>query len=465
MKSNYQLLILSLMLSGSVSYTYAQNTHNHDESLGSIDMDIDLDPHDHDAHANEDDHNHGRVSIDNSHDHDNLLEKESTPNKNQVSSIGDGHTGNLMDQDQHDHGHGDHDNLMEKYDEKGDVDTDEHGHEEEGIALTKEQRKQANILVREIQPQRVDYQIYAPGEIKANGYTSYVVSPRVESVILKRHVELGSHVSRGQSLVTLFSESVAAAQADYRVNIAEWERAQKLGRKTIGEKRYVEAMNQFISTKSKLKAFGLSNHAIRQLNQSEPTQVGEYTLVAATSGVVLSDDFHQGQRVESGNVLMELADESKLWVEARISGQKPIELPKDTPAMVNVSGEVFTAHVTQEAHVIDPITRTRVIRLVIDNKDHRLHPGMFADVYLQFKTENSVIALPESALMRSADDHWMVYVEDHPGEYQAKEIKLGRMLGGAREIKGLSLGDRVVIEGAFFVASQQAKGGFDPHNH
>ena len=84
-------------------------------------------------------------------------------------------------------------------------------------------------------------QIYAPGEILANGYTSSLVSPRVDSVVVRRNAGLGDRVKKGQPLVTLFSETVAEAQAAFRVADSEWRRVKKLGRKSIGEKRYVLA--------------------------------------------------------------------------------------------------------------------------------------------------------------------------------------------------------------------------------
>ena len=123
------------------------------------------------------------------------------------------------------------------------------------------------------------------------------------------------------------------------------------------------------------------------------------------------------------------------------------------------------ASVTQEAHTIDPVTRTRTVRLLVDNSEHRLHPGQFAEVFFRFRTQQPVLAVPETALMRGADGDWTVFVEDHPGEFQPVEVELGRALGPLREITGIAPGTRIVTRGAFFVASQIAKGGFDPHNH
>lgn len=89
-------------------------------------------------------------------------------------------------------------------------------HEElEGIRLSPEMMGNANIKVTTITPQIQFRSVYAPGEVKANGYKSYIVSPRTESVIINRHAILGEQVDIGQPLVTLFSESMAQAQADY----------------------------------------------------------------------------------------------------------------------------------------------------------------------------------------------------------------------------------------------------------
>jgi len=335
---------------------------------------------------------------------------------------------------------------------------------EERIALSSKQVEFANIKVEILKARKMDYQIYAPGEIKANGYTSYLVSPRADSVVLRRHTALGDHVEMGQPLVTLFSETIAEAQAIFRVASSEWRRAQNLGRKVVSGKRFISAETGYEAAYGRLLAFGLSEEAIQSLIK-KPQALGEYTLIAASAGVVLSDDFHQGQRLESGEALMELADEHELWVEARLAPTAQLELPAGTQAQVKVGSEWFTAKVVQEAHTIDPKTRTRVVRLLVNNEAHRLHPGLFADVYFSFAIEEPVLAVPETALMRSADGDWTVFVEDEPGQFKAQAVTLGRSLGRWREILGIHSDSRVVMEGAFFVASQIAKGGFDPDKH
>ncbi|MDP2561233.1 efflux RND transporter periplasmic adaptor subunit [Psychrobium sp. 1_MG-2023] len=345
-------------------------------------------------------------------------------------------------------------------------------HPDAGISLSALQMSVANIKVSTLTPQTFYRTIYAPGEVKANGYTSYVVSPRTESVVISRHATLGEHVVKGQKLVTLFSESVAQAQADYLIAATEWQRVKHLGKKTISDSEMVKAKTAFNAAYGRLIAFGMTKRAIKEITQTTRQQshnqdinLGQYTLIAQRAGAVLKDDFTQGQRVAAGDTVMLLADESSLWVEAKVSPSKKFQLSVDTPVEVVFDNQRYQGKVIQEAHTIDPITRTRIIRLAVANLDDSLHSGMFVDVNFKFATLTPVMAVPESTLARSADGDWTVFVQDHPGEFNAVEVKLGRSLGQLREISGVKAGAQVAVQGAFFIASEIAKGGFDPHNH
>lgn len=352
------------------------------------------------------------------------------------------------------------------HDDHDDETTDENGNEDEHdenteIILTKNQQALVGIKVETLKARNLNYNIYAPGEIKANGYSSYLVSPRTDSVVMKRHKALGDHVKLNDKLVTLFSESVAEAQTTLKISAAEWQRVQQLGRKAVGANRYITAQNDFELAKARLLAYGLSSGSIN--DPSIP--LGEYTLSANINGAILSDEFQQGQRVEAGHALMLLSDETQLWVEARVQASIKLDLPRGTMAQIKVGESYYSATVSQEAHTIDEKTRTRVIRLLVNNPEDALHPGEFADVYFSKSTKSTVLVVPENAIMRSADGDWVVFIESEDNQFASKEIKLGRIMGEYREIFGLDAGTKVVTVGAFFVASEIAKGGFDPHGH
>lgn len=431
-------LIVAALLSANTLAKPASDEHEHKTNE---------DQHQHANHQEEDHHEHethDKHQDEKAHDESEHGQQEHYTNHDEEENGG---RENESAESDHSHGHGDHE-------------------ESNSVELNSQQMQLASIQVEQLTAQKVDYQLYAPGEILSNGYTSYRVSPRVASVVVRRHVALGDHVDQGQALITLFSEEVAQAQAAFRKAEPEWRRVQKLGRKTVGDRRYIDAKTSFAAAKATLLAYGLSLTDIEQLTKQASPQLGEYTLYAKTSGAVLADNFEQGQRIDPGAPLITLANEKLLWVEARLPANLAVTLNKGLQANIVVGDYHTQGSVSQEAHTIDPQTRTRVVRLVVENREHRLHPGQFAEVYFRFKTQDPVLAVPETALMRGADGDWTVYVGgDHAGEFEPKEVELGRSLGNLREITGIKAGSRIVTQGAFFVASQMAKGGFDPHNH
>lgn len=348
------------------------------------------------------------------------------------------------------------------------IPTDKTSHDQQHdtrVILSAEKMLLADIQVATISPTYQMSTIYAPGEVKANGYKSYIVSPRTESVIISRHAALGEHVEKGQKLVTLFSETMSQAQADYLIASTEWQRLKRLTNTTVSDSTLLQAKATYNAAYGKLIALGLTESAIGAISNKDIKAFGQYTLTAQRAGVVLQDDFIQGQRLSAGDTVMLLADEQQLWVEAKVSPSKPLDLSINAPAVIKFAGQSYPAKVIQEAHTIDPKSRTRIIRLAVDNSHDKLHSGMFVKVYFQFITQQQVTAVPEQALIRGTDGDWLVFAEQQTGEFKAVEVTLGRALGELREITGIKSGTRLVIKGAFFVASEIAKSGFDPHNH
>ena len=75
------------------------------------------------------------------------------------------------------------------------------------------------------------------------------------------------------------------------------------------------------------------------------------------------------------------------------------------------------------------------------------------------------LVVPESALMQDDEQNWTVFVEVESGHYQQTVVNRGVSRGDRVAISGLDEGTRVVTSGAFFLAAELAKSGFDIHNH
>ena len=120
----------------------------------------------------------------------------------------------------------------------------EENHQPEEVVLTEQQRQLAGVQTSVIEPRIYNQRVYAPGEVKVNGYSSSLVSPRTDSVVISRHAALGDEVAKGQVLVTLFSETIAQSQAEFLIASSNYSRAKKLDKNTISESALVEAENR-----------------------------------------------------------------------------------------------------------------------------------------------------------------------------------------------------------------------------
>ena len=370
---------------------------------------------------------------------------------------------------EHDHAHEEEHETEAHAEEQDHGHDDEHGHDEHAetnvVSLSDGQRQTADIHLETLQPMTLSEQVYAPGEIKVNGYRSYIVSPRVSSVVTARHAALGEKVKSGQPLVTLFSEEMITAQSQLQQAYVEWQRVSKLGQSAVGEKRFVSARTEYNAANRRLQALGLSAATIARIEQNTNYPLGEYTLTAQTPGLIMTDEFNQGQRIEPGQPLMLLSDEAHLWVEARLSAQDDLHLQPGDQASVVVGDIAAIGTVIQESHTIDPVSRTRTVRLELDNQDHRFHSGMFVDIYFNGSQTDAILAVPQSALMRDAEGEWQIFIADDDGDLLPQVVTLGPQYGDWQAISGVKPGQTYVSRGAFFVASEIAKGGFDPHNH
>ncbi len=427
------LLILSISLA-LTSASYAIETHDHDE---------------HDAHKIETTHD----SHDDQHDSD-------------MKDDHDKHG----DEDDHDK-HGDEDDH-DKHAGK-----DEHGHDDEHeeagfVKITREQQVMAGIKVITIRAQKnINQTISAPGEVVNDLYNTTLLTTQIDSKVLQRKVVLGQHVKEGDVIAVLYSLDIATAQNQLKVVLSEWQRVRKLGKQSVGAKRFINAKAEVEKNKSLLMAYGFNQQLIEQFVLGKNNfKSGEYPVIAPHDGVILEDNFQSGQFLSAGSTIALLVDEDNVWVEALLAPEIGQRIPVGTKAKVIIGHKTFFASVIHDSHAIDETTRTRKIRLSIKNTGHLLHAGHFARVFLELplslKGKNGkVILLPETALMRSSDGDWTVFIEQEPGVFKQEEVDLENTINGMHRIKGVKPGQRVAIKGAFFLASEIAKGGFDPHNH
>ena len=102
-------------------------------------------------------------------------------------------------------------------------------------------------------------------------------------------------------------------------------------------------------------------------------------------------------------------------------------------------------------HVLDPETRTILIRYEVPNPDGVFRIGMFADVHIETAVSLGAVAVPDEAIVMD-NGRPIAFVLLSGETFQKRDLVLGIRDGRYVEVKqGIAEGERVVTKGAYLV--------------
>ena len=305
-------------------------------------------------------------------------------------------------------------------------------------------------------------------ELRAPPDRTGVVGPLVAGRVRGVTVNVGDRVSKGAQLVTLDSPDVGQARAELTAAGARVEVAQKsrdrernlLKGKATSKREVVEAEGLFRVEKAREQSLrGL----LKALGAEPAGTGGRIVLRSPIEGTVVARSALAGQSVSPTDTLLEIVDLRELWLEADVYERDMHLVSVGQQVEIRVRAypsEPFLGQVSQIGGTLDEQTRTVRARVVLDNEEGRLRPGMFAEARLQGAHRHApreLLAIP-SAAVQIVDDHPAVFVRLAEGEFELRRIHTGdRAVDSVEVLNGLSPGETVVTSGSFLLKGQLLK--------
>lgn len=322
----------------------------------------------------------------------------------------------------------------------------------------------AGIRIATLGTRPLSDELKAPAEVRADAYSTVLVTPRVESLVLSRHVRLGEVVKKGQPLVTLSSVAVAEVQGALIVAEQDWQRIAQLGPQAVSGRRYAEARVARDVARAKLRAFGLADGQIGALLRKGSTAAdGSFALLAPTAGRITSDDFLVGARVEPGSTLFTLVEEGTVWVVAQVPPREAERIAGGALARIDAHGETLAGKVIGRAHLTDERTRTVPVRIGVDNRKDLLHPGELVNARIVVGNGTTALAVPDEAVVLLQNQP-TVFVDKGHGRFEAMAVLTGESRGGWTPIRqGIAAGTRYVRSGAFALKARLLRAQLGEH--
>jgi len=286
--------------------------------------------------------------------------------------------------------------------------------------------------------------ITAAGNARAN--ESVAVTSKVADIVKEVLFDSGEFVEAGQLLAELVDTEERAAANEVRTTLVEAERRHA---------RMAElAESGYVAAQLRDEAESDAKRAQAQLIAVE-ARMTDRRIRAPFAGVVGLRNITAGERIDTDTVIATLNDVSLIKVDFAVPERFLSTVEVGQPVTARVAaypGEAFKGHVTGIDNQVDRASRSVTVRAEVPNADGRLVPGMLLGVEVR-RDERQRPAIPESALMRQADQAYVFVVEEH-GEDEGvrvarrRDVDVGLRADGRLEVlSGLRPGELVVSDG------------------
>ena len=301
------------------------------------------------------------------------------------------------------------------------------------------------------------------------------ISSPLQGRVLEVRAHLGDRVQAGNVLLVLDSQDIAQAYSEYVKEESELQyatRARELAQDLYeskalplkdlkqAENELIKARAEFRRTKERLLSLRVPTEELNKpLEQQQITS--RFEMKSPLTGIVVERNVTPGQSIggDSGHVLFTVADLDTLQVIADVY-ERDLALVKEGQ-FANVTVEAyqdvsFPATVTTIGDVVDPASRTIKLHALVNNKDHRLKPEMFARLHIEVGESTLLLMIPREAVLEE-DGKQFVYVVEGADQYVKRDVKVSTISPDqVRVLEGLASGERLVTKGVVLIKGQEA---------
>jgi membrane fusion protein, heavy metal efflux system len=324
--------------------------------------------------------------------------------------------------------------------------------------------RDAGIEVRRAERRAFSRSLEVVGHLELDGNRHAQLSAPADALVEAVKVDVGDEVRAGQPLVVLASSAVGAGQAQLGAARARL----GLARAAVERKRAIAAKGissaRDLQEAEREQAAAQADHdaarsALGAAGSRGSGTDGRLVLAAPFRGTVVARAAVVGRTAGASEVLVEVADLSKVWAQLDVAeGDAALVRPgQPVRVVVEAGGAVREAKVTRVASTVDPRTRTVAVRVELPNPDRALRAGALVRATIAVTDLKETILVPRDALQQ-AEGRTLVFVREGPVTFRPVRVDVGATSGDVVEVRaGLATGAEVVTSGAFLLKTELLK--------
>ena len=326
------------------------------------------------------------------------------------------------------------------------------------------QEMSASVSVRTLTAGPVEYEQTFPGRVVA--YRIAQIRPQVSGIVTEMNFSQGSELKPGQALFQIdpapFQAEVNSAAASLKKAYASYKQLQAKA-KRLSSLTHTGAVSQqdYEDAASAAAQADATVAEARAALERRQLDLSYATVKTPISGRVDQNDITEGALVSAGDTqaLTTVQQIDKVYVDVRQPAAQQSVLPSgagNQPGMEsNVQATILSANgkpFSNKAEIlfsgvsVDSGTGDVVLRLLVDNPERTLLPGMYTQAKITHLLTSEGITVPREAVVRE-DDTAKVWLNQE-GKAKAVTVELGESVGANYYVRhGLKTGDQLITQG------------------
>ncbi|MCK6575126.1 efflux RND transporter periplasmic adaptor subunit [Myxococcota bacterium] len=376
------------------------------------------------------------------------------------------------------HEHEKHEAHGDEHEAHGD-EHDEHAEaESDHVELTPEAAARITVTTAPVEARDLLGEIVTTAEVGFDQDHLAHVTPRLGGRVHEVRGNLGQRVAPGEVLAVIDSTELGRARAEYlqarsQANLAaqslarqeELAREQIVSAQALAQARAedAEARSRLDTAREMLRLYGLDAAQIER-TRSGDARSALFEVRAPIPGQIVEKHLTRGELVDPEHRLFTIAETGRVWIWIDVYERDLGRVHMDDTAEVRLDAfpeRLFRGKVSFVAVQVDPATRTGRARIEVENPDGLLRPGMFARVRLtdpHAAANGRSLVIPAAAVQRTPEGP-VAFVQEGERKYERRRLRLGRKTPDYVEVlDGLQPAEPVVVQGAFLLKSEAAKG-------
>jgi multidrug efflux system membrane fusion protein len=278
---------------------------------------------------------------------------------------------------------------------------------------------------------------------------------QVNGKIIRRNVDLGSYVKKGEALFQIDPIDIQQGATASKAQVLAAESQYQLAKDNL--ERFREVYNQKLMSKAEFDRYQtMYDAADAQLRQARAqytvsaNQLNYCNLCADHSGVVAGIYAETGQVVGAGQPVVTLVRDGEKEVEINVPENRLEEVRNAKQLTVKfwaLPDHYITGKIREVAPMANPLSRTYTMRISLLNPAPKLKLGMTATVVTAAAGETGMVYIPLAAIYQTGKTPGVWIVKDDR-TIHLRPVKVGRF--GDEQVQvleGLKGGDVVVAAG------------------